>query len=407
MTRAPRTSPVDSIPGCRSPVHPSPVDPVPVYPVPVDPIPSLPVGRSLLPGVVVLPSERDPSATEEMERADGSKRQKADPEGRKGPSRGDITDGDEKKDGKRNEPEPPPAKEKHKSSTQMKLKLRKAELAKNLEEIEIIMNLNSLRKDAIEELRQRGARLAEANSHLVRDIQQTDESMAREARALLQQCEALQRSKARVQTSHQNKLDTARAELQEMEKTMEKSLGKLQQTLDEVTLKAQVLQDELRALQTYMDTQYPAQAAQTELLQHSIQGLKEQHQEERDKIEKMGKLILEELEEKTRVEQEALIQKIVEETLLHQDSLKQMVINNHILQCKILKQKEIIQDLEEEVGELKRSIQTLRQGVRDPREVIFGDVLLLRARCPPDPEVTLSIPREGTHPLSHPPDSLG
>ncbi|KFP03995.1 Uncharacterized protein C20orf96, partial [Calypte anna] len=210
----------------------------------------------------------------------------------------------------------------------------------------------------------------------VRDIQQTDESMAREARALLQQCEALQRAKAKVQTSHQNRLDTARAELQEMEKTMEKSLGKLQQTLDEVTLKVQVLQEELGALQTYMDTQ--------------------------DKIERMGKLNLEELEEKIRVEQEALIQKIVEETLLHQDSLKQMVINNHILQCKILQQKEITKDLEEEVGELKRSIQTLRQGVRDPREVIFGDVLLLRARCPPDPEVTLSIPREGTQ-LSHPP----
>ncbi|XP_030319225.1 uncharacterized protein C20orf96 homolog [Calypte anna] len=386
MTLAPRTSPVDSIPGCRSPVDPSPVDPIPVYPIPVDPVPVYPIPVDPIP--------------------DGSKRQEADPEGRKGPSRGDIADGDEKKEGKRKEPDTPPAKEKHKSSAQTKLKLRKAELAKNLEEIEIITNLNSLRKDAIEELRQRGARLAEANSHLVRDIQQTDESMAREARALLQQCEALQRAKAKVQTSHQNRLDTARAELQEMEKTMEKSLGKLQQTLDEVTLKVQVLQEELGALQTYMDTQYPAQAAQIELLQHSIQGLKEQHQEERDKIERMGKLNLEELEEKIRVEQEALIQKIVEETLLHQDSLKQMVINNHILQCKILQQKEITKDLEEEVGELKRSIQTLRQGVRDPREVIFGDVLLLRARCPPDPEVTLSIPREGTQ-LSHPPDSLG
>ncbi|KAM9371931.1 LOW QUALITY PROTEIN: uncharacterized protein C20orf96 homolog [Phaethornis superciliosus] len=363
-------------------------------------------------------------------------RDTGDPRGREG-GEGDMGAGGGSPEGPR---KTPPAKEKYKSSTQTKLKLRKAELAKNLEEIEIIMKLNSLRKDAIEELKQRGARLAEANSHLVRDIQQTDESMAREARALLQQCEALQRAKARVQTSHQNQLDTARAELQEMEKTMEKSLGKLQQRLDEVTLKVQILQDELGVLQTYMDTQYPAQAAQIELLQHSIQDLKEQHQvlrpllpcsitggrrgkreegtprapclilllfwaqEERDKIEKLGKLILEEVEEKTQVEQEALMQKIVEENLLHQDGLKQMVINNHILQCKILKQKEIIRDLEEEVGELKRSIQTLRQGVRDPREVMFADVLH-RARCPPDSELILSSPGEEMQ-LSHPPASL-
>lgn len=35
----------------------------------------------------------------------------------------------------------------------------------------------------------------------------------------------VQRVKATVQTFNQNRLDTARAELQEMEKTMEKNLG--------------------------------------------------------------------------------------------------------------------------------------------------------------------------------------
>lgn len=41
---------------------------------------------------------------------------------------------------------------------------------------------------------------------------------------------------------------------------------------------------------------------------------------------------------------------------------------------------QIIKDLEEEVGELKRSIQTLRQSARDPRELIFADVLLRRPK---------------------------
>lgn len=41
---------------------------------------------------------------------------------------------------------------------------------------------------------------------------------------------------------------------------------------------------------------------------------------------------------------------------------------------------QIIKDLEEEIGELKRSIQTLRQRARDPKELIFADVLLRRPK---------------------------
>ncbi|XP_049673417.1 uncharacterized protein C20orf96 homolog isoform X2 [Accipiter gentilis] len=286
--------------------------------------------------------------------------------------------------------------EKYRSFTQRKLALKKAELAKTLEEIKITTNLTNLKKNAVEELKQRSAHLAETNCRLMKGIQHTDDSTAKQARSLLQRYEVLQRVKAIVQTFNQNRLDTARAELQETEKTMEKNLGKLQQQLDEVTSKVQVLQDELSVLRTYIDGQYPEQAVQIALLQRSIQKLKEQQQEEIGKTEEMGKAILEELEEKARAEQEALLQKVVEETLLHQDGLKQMVINNHILRCEILRQREIIKDLEEEISELKRSIQMLRQSARDPRELIFPDVLLHRPKCTPDTEVVLSLPAKET-----------
>ncbi|XP_076207870.1 uncharacterized protein C20orf96 homolog isoform X2 [Aptenodytes patagonicus] len=354
-----------------------------------------------------------PSITEEFKRIDYSKWQKTEAEERKSPARRltlpPLTNEDKKKKGEKDKPvafmlskKPPlpsetsPSQEKYRSFTQRKLALRKAELAKTLEEIKITTNLTNLKKNAIEELKQRSARLAETNCRLIKDIQHTDDSTAKQARVLLQQYEAFQRVKATVQTFNQNRLDTARAELQEMEKTMEKNLGRLQQQLDEVTSKVQVLQDELGILRTYIDGRYPEQAVRIVLLQRSIQSLKEQQQEEIDKTEEMGKAVLEELEEKARAEQEALLQKVVEEMLLHQDGLKQMVINNHVLRREILRQREIIKDLEEEIGELKRSIQTLRQSARDPRELIFADVLLRRPKCTPDTEVVLSIPTEET-----------
>ncbi|XP_049673418.1 uncharacterized protein C20orf96 homolog isoform X3 [Accipiter gentilis] len=299
-----------------------------------------------------------PNITEEFKRIDYSKWQKAEAEERKSPAHRLtlplLTSEDKKKKGEKNKPvafmlskktplpsETSSSQEKYRSFTQRKLALKKAELAKTLEEIKITTNLTNLKKNAVEELKQRSAHLAETNCRLMKGIQHTDDSTAKQARSLLQRYEVLQRVKAIVQTFNQNRLDTARAELQETEKTMEKNLGKLQQQLDEVTSKVQVLQDELSVLRTYIDGQYPEQAVQIALLQRSIQKLKEQQQEEIGKTEEMGKAILEELEEKARAEQEALLQKVVEETLLHQDGLKQMVINNHILRCEILRQREM------------------------------------------------------------------
>ncbi|XP_040544142.1 uncharacterized protein C20orf96 homolog isoform X3 [Gallus gallus] len=201
---------------------------------------------------------------------------------------------------------------------------------------------------------------------------------------------------AMTQTVSQNQLDMARAELQEMEKTMEKNVGKLQQQLDEVTSKVQVLQDELSTLRAYTEVQYLNQAMQIVLLLSNIQNLKKQQQDEIEQTEKMGQAILEELEKKAQLEQEEILQKVVEEVLLHQDGLKQMVINNHVLRREIIRQKEIIKDLEEEISELKRSVQTLRQSARDPREMIFADVFLHRPKCTPDTEVVLRIPTEET-----------
>ncbi|XP_035199495.1 uncharacterized protein C20orf96 homolog isoform X2 [Oxyura jamaicensis] len=288
----------------------------------------------------------------------------------------------------------PLSQEKYRSFTERKSALKEAELAKTLEEIKITTDLTERKTNAVEELKQRSAHLAEANCRLMKDIQHTDASTAKQARDLLHQYEHFQMVKAMTRTFNQNRLDAARAELQEMEKTMEKDLGKLQQQLDEATAKAQVLQDELGFLRTYTDVHYPKQALRIVLLLSDIQNLKQQQQDEIDKTEELGKAVLEELEEKAQLEQEELLQKVVEEVLLHQDGLKQLVVNNHVLRCEITRQREIIKELEEEISQLQRSIQTLRQRARDPREVIFADVFLRKPKCTPDTEVVLSIPTE-------------
>ncbi|XP_065610567.1 uncharacterized protein C20orf96 homolog [Cyrtonyx montezumae] len=286
--------------------------------------------------------------------------------------------------------------ERYRTFTERRSVPKEAELAEMLEESKMTTHLVKLKIKAMEELKQCSEHLAETNCWLMKDIQHTDNRTAKQARDLLHQYEVYQMIEAMTQTISQNQLDMARAELQEMEKTMEKNLGKLQQQLDEVTSKVQALQDELSILRTYTEGHCLNQAMQVVLLLSNIQNLKKQQQDEIDETEKMGKAILEELEEKAHLEQEETLQKVVEEVLLHQDGLKQMVINNHILRREITTQREIIKDLEEEISKLKRSVQTLRQSARDPREIIFADIFLHRTKCTPDTEVVLRIPAEET-----------
>ncbi|XP_065705677.2 uncharacterized protein C20orf96 homolog isoform X2 [Patagioenas fasciata] len=289
---------------------------------------------------------------------DNSKRQKPEAEERKSPARKVTlpphTDEDKKKKGEKNKPvaftlskktllalETSSSQEKHTNFADKKLALRKAELAKALEEIEMTTRLIDLKKNTIEELKQRGAHLAETNCQLMRYIQHTDDSTAKQARVLLQEYEAFQSVQAMVQTLNQNRLDTARAELQETEKTLEKNLGELQQQLEEATAKVQVLQEELSTLRPYINGHYPEEDIRIVFLQHSIENLKKQQQVETEKTEKMMEAVLEELQAKAQAEQEAILQKVVEEMLLHQDGLKQMMINNYILQREILRQREV------------------------------------------------------------------
>ncbi|XP_064377766.1 uncharacterized protein C20orf96 homolog isoform X2 [Dromaius novaehollandiae] len=338
-----------------------------------------------------------PNVTEDFKKMDYSNWQRIEAKEKKSAARKltlpPITSEGKKKKGKKNKPvtfrlnkNPPlpsktlPSQEKYGSFTQRKSSLKDAELAKNLEDIRIIKHLTKLKINFIEELKQHSAYLAETNCRLIEDIQHTDERTAKQARDLLQQHELFGTVKATMQNFTQNRLDTARAEFQEMEEKMEKNLGKLQRQLDEATSKVQVLQDELHVLQNYMDREYPAKAVQIASLLHKIQNLKEQQQHEIDETEALGKAFLEELEVKLRVEQEEILDRAVEEVLLHQDGLRQLFMNNHLLQCEVQRQREIIKDMAEEISELKRSIQTLQQSMGDPRELIFADVLLRRPK---------------------------
>ncbi|XP_067410098.1 uncharacterized protein C20orf96 homolog isoform X2 [Emydura macquarii macquarii] len=279
--------------------------------------------------------------------------------------------------------------------TQQKTSAKETDLTKTLENIKIIKKLTNSKRKSLDELKHHSTTLVETNRRLTQDIQQTDASTAKQTRDLLQQYEMFGTVISTLRDSSQNQVGVARAELQETEKMVERNLRKLKQQVNHMNTKVQMLQEELNVLRTYMDKEFPVKVVQIAFMHRSIRNLKEEQQDEMDDIEDLAKTVMQQLEEKVQDEKEQILQAVAEDkAFLYQEGLKQMAVNNQILRNEIQMQKKIIHKLLEEITELRKSIVTLRWSVRDPREVIFADVLLRRPKCLPDTEIVLNIPLE-------------
>uniref|UniRef100_A0A8C8R549 Uncharacterized protein n=1 Tax=Pelusios castaneus TaxID=367368 RepID=A0A8C8R549_9SAUR len=281
--------------------------------------------------------------------------------------------------------------------TQQKASAKETDLTKSLENIKIIKKLTNSKRKTLDELTDHSTTLVETNRRLAQDIQQTDASAAKHARDLLQQYEMFGTVISTLRDSSQNQVGAARAELQQTERMVEKNLRKLKQQVNHMNTKVQVLQEELNVLRTYLDKEYPLKAVQIASILRSIRNLKEEQQDEEEEIEDLAKTVMKQLEKKVQDEKEQILQAVAQDKVfLYQEGLKQMAVNNQILRNEIQMQKKIIQKLLEEITALRKSVVTLRWSVRDPREVIFADVLLRRPKCLPDTEIVLNIPLEET-----------
>ncbi|XP_044311159.1 uncharacterized protein C20orf96 homolog [Varanus komodoensis] len=272
--------------------------------------------------------------------------------------------------------------------------------AKSLENVKILQRISKSRSISLEELKRHSSVLLEKNKGLVKQITDMDADTAKSARDLLQQYDMFGTVLSTLRDSSQNQVGVAKAELQATEKLVEKNIGKLDLEMKRMNTKVHALQEELNVLRTYMDKEYPVKAVQIASLLRSIRSLSEEQQDELEDVEDLSRRFLDTLARKVWEEQECILQDLAEKKLMqYQDGLEQMHKNNRELKRQIETQKEIIDELVEEIQDLHRSIIKLHHSVGDPREAIFPDVLLRRPKCTPDMEIVLNIPTDEDFPL--------
>ncbi|XP_019501189.1 PREDICTED: uncharacterized protein C20orf96 homolog isoform X6 [Hipposideros armiger] len=241
------------------------------------------------------------------------------------------------------------------------LRRRNLDSGKTQARIRLMRTMLRNRRTSLQELRNQEDFLTKLNQELMKTIQDTEDSWALKVREMLQQQDILGNMINILEYSNRKEMQQMKCELQELEEKQESKMSYLEQQLEQLNAKIKKTHAEVSFLSTYMDHEYPVRSVQIANLVRQLQQVKDSQQKT------------------LQPHQEGLLQKTQES----QDLMKYMD-----------KFKEFINQFEEEISILRAEIKKLQTQTREPREIVFADVLLRRPKCTPDMDVILNIPVE-------------
>ncbi|KAM5305118.1 uncharacterized protein C20orf96 homolog [Glossophaga mutica] len=287
---------------------------------------------------------------------------------------------------------------------------------------------------SLQELRSQEDFLTKLNQDLVKTIQDMEESSALKMRNMLQQQNIFRTIVHLLAYSNEKKLQQMKCELQEWKETEDSKMSSLcelasaqnpihwprralppwegvleggscllllltspdlKQQVEQLHAKIKKTQEEVNFLSTYMDHEYPVKVVRIDNLVHQLQQVEDNQQDELDDLNEMLKTVLESLSNEIQMKRKRLLSSLVVKTQQScQEVLLQKTLENRDMVKYADKFREFVDQLNEEIPKLRAEVGQLRVQIRDPREIVFADVLLRRPKCTPDMDITLNIPVE-------------
>ncbi|XP_019501186.1 PREDICTED: uncharacterized protein C20orf96 homolog isoform X3 [Hipposideros armiger] len=275
------------------------------------------------------------------------------------------------------------------------LRRRNLDSGKTQARIRLMRTMLRNRRTSLQELRNQEDFLTKLNQELMKTIQDTEDSWALKVREMLQQQDILGNMINILEYSNRKEMQQMKCELQELEEKQESKMSYLEQQLEQLNAKIKKTHAEVSFLSTYMDHEYPVRSVQIANLVRQLQQVKDSQQDELDELHEMFKMVLESLSNRIQMKKQKLLSAVVAKTLQpHQEGLLQKTQESQDLMKYMDKFKEFINQFEEEISILRAEIKKLQTQTREPREIVFADVLLRRPKCTPDMDVILNIPVE-------------
>ncbi|XP_024094712.2 uncharacterized protein C20orf96 homolog isoform X3 [Pongo abelii] len=250
-------------------------------------------------------------------------------------------------------------------------------------------------RTALRELQSHENFLTKLNEELIETIQDMENSTTLNVRALLHQQDILATIIDILEYSNKKRLQQLKSELQEWEEKKKCKMSRLEQQAEQLNAKIEKTQEEVNFLSTYMDHEYSIKSVQISTLMRQLQQVKDSQQDELDDLSEMRRKVLESLSDKIQKKKKKILSSVVAETQRPYEEalLQKMWESQDFLKC-MQRFREFIDQFEENMSVLRAEVEELQAQTREPREVIFEDVLLRRPKCTPDMDVILNIPVE-------------
>lgn len=250
-------------------------------------------------------------------------------------------------------------------------------------------------RTALRELQSHENFLTKLNEELIETIQDMENSTTLNVRALLQQQDVLATIIDILEYSNKKRLQQLKSELQEWEEKKKCKMSSLEQQAEQLNAKIEKTQEEVNFLSTYMDREYSIKSIQISTLVRQLQQDKDSQQDELDDLSEMRRKVLESLSDKIQKKKKKILSSVVAKTQRpYEEALLQKIWENQdFLKC-MQRFREFIDQFEENMPVLRAEVEELQAQTREPREVVFEDVLLRRPKCTPDMDVVLNIPVE-------------
>nr|XP_031289887.1 uncharacterized protein C20orf96 homolog isoform X2 [Camelus dromedarius]XP_045377029.1 uncharacterized protein C20orf96 homolog isoform X2 [Camelus bactrianus] len=271
----------------------------------------------------------------------------------------------------------------------------KLDPGKTQTKIQLIRTMLRNRRISHQELCNHEDFLSKLTVELMKAIQDMEESSAMKVRVMLQQQDVFSTIINILECSNQKKLQQMKCELQEWEEKEESKIHNLEQQVEQLNAKIEKTHEELSFVSTYKDREYPIKSVQVADLGHQLQQMKESQQDELEDLREVCRMVLASMSNQIQKKKKKLLRSLVVKIQhANQEALLYKTWNSQaILKC-MGKFREFMDQFEKEIPILRAEMEQLQAQIWEPREIVFADVLLRRAKCTPDMDVILNIPVE-------------
>ncbi|XP_074148918.1 uncharacterized protein C20orf96 homolog [Sminthopsis crassicaudata] len=260
---------------------------------------------------------------------------------------------------------------------------------------QILREILKFRKDSLDELKQNVDSLTVSNQELAKKIQDIEALTAEKVRKLLRQQDVFGTLIGTLEYANHRQMQDMKSKLKKWEAETKVRVNELEQQLTKLKTKINNAQEELNFLSSYMDHEYPIKTLEIADLMRQVQAVKDSSQNELDELEEIRKNVLQTLSKKLMVKSEKVLNVMAKRTILpYQTALMKRTLSNQLLLKQMVQFRVHIDRIKKELPKLRAQVKDLQMKRKDPREVIFANVLLRKPKCTPDMDVILNIPPE-------------